>query len=79
MARPSETFTIEVTNLNDKPVVGPTDTDGATGGSVAENAVNGTAVGHHRACHRRRHGATISYSLTEKPVAASRSTRPAAW
>src|SRR5438477_11308905 len=41
----STTFAVAVTNLNDNPVVGPTDTDGASGGSVAENAANGTAVG----------------------------------
>ena len=46
-------------------MVGPTDADGATGGSVAENAVNGTAVGITAHRHRRRHGAMISYSLTD--------------
>ena len=50
-----------MTNLNDNAVVGPTDTNGATGGSVAENAVNGTAVGitaHATDADRRARSAT---------------------
>src|SRR5205814_608003 len=38
----AQTFTIAVTDVDPST---PTDTDGATGGSVAEGAINGTAVG----------------------------------
>ena len=46
-------------------MVGPTDTDGATGGSVAENAVNGTAVGITASASDADVGATILYSLSD--------------
>ena len=60
----SQTFTIEVTNVNDNPVVGPTDTNGA-GNTVAENAANGTAVGITALASDAEPGPTISYSLTD--------------
>src|SRR6185436_2752250 len=59
-----KTFTIAINDVDDNPVVGPTDTDGATGGSVAENAANGTAVGITASASDADIGATISYSLT---------------
>src|SRR5437763_3363486 len=43
----------------------PTDTDGASGGSVAENAANGTAVGITAHATDADLGATISYTLSD--------------
>src|SRR5206468_3503837 len=40
----NQTFTTAVSNLNNNPVVGPSDTDAAAN-TVAENAANGTTVG----------------------------------
>src|SRR4029450_8734446 len=57
------TFTIAINNLNDNPVLGPPDNDGASD-TVAENAANGTAVGITALASDADIGATISYSLS---------------
>src|SRR5258705_3731447 len=57
-------FTIAVTNLNDNPVVGPSDAD-AGANTVAENAANGTVVGVTALASDADAGATISYSLSD--------------
>jgi len=41
----TETFTISVQDVDEFDVTAPADTDGPVGGTVAENAVNGTGVG----------------------------------
>jgi hypothetical protein len=56
----SNTFTIAVANV--APAT-PVDADGSTGGSVAEGAANGAAVGV-TASSSDVHGGTVSYSLT---------------
>src|SRR5207244_10568580 len=60
----SQTFTIAVTNVNDNPVVGPTDTDGGAN-TVAENAATGTLVGITAQASDADVGATVSYSLSD--------------
>ncbi|MEQ6289383.1 cadherin domain-containing protein, partial [Vogesella sp. GCM10023246] len=61
----SQTFTINVSNVNDNPVVGPSDSDGADN-LVLENAAIGTSVGLTAfASDADAGGQTISYSLTD--------------
>src|SRR5439155_759905 len=60
----SADFTVAVTNLNDNPVVGPSDTD-AGDNKVAENAATGTVVGITALATDADVGATISYSLSD--------------
>ena len=60
-ASTDQTFTIAVTDV--APTT-PTDSDGATGGSVSEGAANGAAVGI-TANATDVHGGTVTYSLTD--------------
>jgi VCBS repeat-containing protein len=60
----SNTFTIQVTNVNDNPVQGPNDGNAATN-SAAENAVAGTTVGITAVASDADIGTTISYLLTD--------------
>ncbi|MER9745661.1 cadherin repeat domain-containing protein, partial [Mesorhizobium sp. M0187] len=57
----AQTFTIAVTDVDPST---PTDTDGATGGSVAEGAINGTAVGI-TANSTDPNGPAVTYSLSD--------------
>ncbi|QOL49120.1 cadherin domain-containing protein [Massilia litorea] len=61
----SQTFTIGVTNVNDNAVSTVSDTDGATGGSVAENAATGALVGVTAAATDADSGAVVTYSLSD--------------
>jgi len=61
---PVQTFAIAVTNVNDNPVVGPSDVDG-TADTVAENASMGTLVGITAKASDADIGASISYSLAD--------------
>ncbi|WP_445372870.1 putative Ig domain-containing protein [Methylomonas sp. HW2-6] len=60
----TESFTINLSNLNDNPVGTLTDSN-ATINSVAENAANGTVVGITALATDADSGTTISYSLTD--------------
>jgi len=61
----SQVFAIAVGNVNDNPVIGPSDTNSAAN-SVAENAAAGTPVGIiAHATDADDIGAAISYSLTD--------------
>src|SRR4029079_5217895 len=61
----SANFTIQVTSVNDNPVLGPTDDDAAAN-TVAENAAVGTAVGITAlASDADAGGQAITYSLTD--------------
>ena len=59
----STDFTIDVTNVNDNSVVGPTDTNAADN-TVAESAAIGTVVGVTALATDADTGATITYSLS---------------
>ncbi|MBL8708252.1 MAG: cadherin domain-containing protein, partial [Rhodospirillaceae bacterium] len=59
----SQNFTIQISNVNDNPVVGPVDSNGAAN-LVAENAAIGTAVGITATASDADTGATISYTLS---------------
>jgi hypothetical protein len=61
----SQAFSISVTNLNDNAVSAVSDTDGATGGSVAENASTGMAVGITAHATDNDSGAVVTYSLSD--------------
>nr|WP_306790067.1 cadherin-like domain-containing protein [Methylomonas fluvii] len=60
----SQAVTLSVTNVDDNPVVGPTDADSAVN-TVAEDAANGTVVGITTLVTDADAGATISYSLSD--------------
>jgi Ca2+-binding RTX toxin-like protein len=60
-ASSTQTFTIDVTDV---APTAPTDSNGVTGGSVAEGAANGTAVGI-TAASTDVHGGTVTYSLMD--------------
>src|SRR5204862_212737 len=59
----SATFTVNVSNVGDNPVVGPADGNAAAN-TVAENAANGTAVGITAQASDADAGTTIGYSLS---------------
>src|SRR5258706_12106347 len=59
--RSTQTFTIAVT---DQAPSTPTDSDGATGGSVSEGASNGATVGI-TAASTDVNGGTVTFSLTD--------------
>src|SRR5258706_5661315 len=61
----TQTFTIAVT---DQAPSTPTDSDGATGGSVSEGASNGATVGI-TAASTDVNGGTVTFSLTDKHTA----------
>ncbi|MBL8707581.1 MAG: cadherin domain-containing protein, partial [Rhodospirillaceae bacterium] len=60
----SQNFTIQISNVNDNPVVGPVDSNGAAN-LVAENTAIGTAVGITATASDADTGATISYTLSD--------------
>ncbi|MEF8761583.1 MAG: cadherin domain-containing protein [Candidatus Accumulibacter sp. UW25] len=59
----SQTFTIAVTNVNDNPVLGPTDNNAAVN-TVAENASPGATVGITALASDADSDATVTYTLS---------------
>lgn len=60
----SQTFSIAVTNANDNPIIGPSDSDSAES-IVAENAAVGTAVGITAVANDADKGTSVTYSLLD--------------